>query len=129
MTIISLSETIAVTIAMPTRIFHLLSCFVALLIILTLVLASVSIGKGGIVEESLTHDGLVIAAYQRIRNDLDVDLDLFTSGAASKFEEILNNVNISRKCEQSLRDLFHAGARKETWAIKGKEKKFLESLF
>lgn len=64
---------------------------------------------------------IVLQAWSKIRDDLDINLDYFTSGLASRLESVLSESNVSGECHQGLIYLFDQAKLKETWALKGKD--------
>ncbi|XP_074602908.1 nose resistant to fluoxetine protein 6-like [Brevipalpus obovatus] len=65
-----------------------------------------------------TDDTTVIERWNKLRNDLEVDLDLFTSGIASRKDDILRSVSLENRCEQKLIQLFDDAKKKRTEAIR-----------
>ncbi|XP_074597341.1 nose resistant to fluoxetine protein 6-like isoform X2 [Brevipalpus obovatus] len=52
-----------------------------------------------------------------LQNNLDVNLDLLTSGLSSKFDRIAKKVNISGICRQDFENIITDAKRKKTWAL------------
>lgn len=66
-----------------------------------------------------TSDDLLISGFNKLSNNLIIDLDLLTSGLSSRLSSLLNRSNTSSSCEASLRKLVQDGKAKKTWALKG----------
>uniref|UniRef100_T1KZX0 Nose resistant-to-fluoxetine protein N-terminal domain-containing protein n=1 Tax=Tetranychus urticae TaxID=32264 RepID=T1KZX0_TETUR len=60
----------------------------------------------------------VQSAWIKYRDEVNIDLDLFTSGFASKAEQILNGSTVSDECSQGIRFMLDQGSNKKIWAIK-----------
>uniref|UniRef100_T1KZX1 Nose resistant-to-fluoxetine protein N-terminal domain-containing protein n=1 Tax=Tetranychus urticae TaxID=32264 RepID=T1KZX1_TETUR len=67
-------------------------------------------------DEAIPSD--VQSAWIKYRDEVNIDLDLFTSGFASKAEQILNGSTVSDECSQGIRFMLKQGSNKKIWAIK-----------
>lgn len=64
-------------------------------------------------------DELVIKSWQKLRNELPIDLDSLSSGVSSHLDNIVKNSNVSSACGKSLFLLLEDARAKRTWAIRG----------
>lgn len=55
-----------------------------------------------------------------IQQNLSIDISLLTSGISSRLDKVLTNVNISKKCQNGLENLFQSAQARQNWALKSK---------
>ncbi|RWS05338.1 Nose resistant to fluoxetine protein 6-like protein, partial [Dinothrombium tinctorium] len=59
----------------------------------------------------------VFEVWRKIREEFTINLDMITSGVASKFESVANEANVSSQCVNSVKEVFNNASEKKTAAV------------